>query len=50
MKHNRASAPTEALKTHAQTGNSVSDGGRVPSGEAVDFAPIENSADAGGAA
>jgi hypothetical protein len=45
-----ASAPTEALKTHAQIGNSVSDGGRVPSDEVADFPPIENSADAGGAA
>jgi hypothetical protein len=49
MARNREAALTTPNKTQAQTGNSVSDGGRVPSGEVADFAPIENSADAGGA-
>lgn len=50
MTRNRASALSNPDKTQAQIDASVSDGGRVPSGEVADFSPTGNSGDAGGAA
>jgi hypothetical protein len=46
----RAAERASPFSDNGETGNSVSDGGRVPSDEVADFSPTENSADAGGAA
>lgn len=46
----RAAERAGPFSDNGQTGNSVSDGGRVPSGEVNDFPPTGNSADVGGAA
>lgn len=46
----RAAERAGPFSDNGETGNSVSDGGRVPSDDVADFAPIENSAEAGGAA
>ena len=45
----RAAERAGPFSDNGETGNSVSDGGRVPSGEAAGFSPTENSDDAGGA-